>query len=31
VPRRVKEVTQHQPHVLVIVGEQQVTHGQTAA
>jgi hypothetical protein len=31
VSRRAKEVTQHVPHVLVVVGEQQVTHGRTAA
>jgi hypothetical protein len=31
VSRRAKEVTQHVTHVLVVVGEQQVTHDRTAA
>ena len=31
VTRRAKEVTQHVTHVLVVVGEQQVTHDRTAA
>jgi hypothetical protein len=31
VTRRPEEVTQHVPHVLVVVGEQQVTHDLTAA
>jgi len=31
VTRRPKEITQHQSHVLVVIGEQQVTHYLTAA
>ena len=31
VSRGMKEVTQHQSHVLVVIGEQQVTHSKTAA
>ena len=31
VSQRMKEVTQHESHVLVVVGKQQVTHSQTAA
>src|SRR5687768_14378928 len=31
VSRRTEEVTKHEPHVLVVVGEQQVTHYRTAA
>ena len=30
-PRRAEEVAQHQAHFLVVVGEEQVTHGSTAA
>jgi len=31
VSRRPEEVTQHESHVLIVVGEQQVTHYLTAA
>ena len=30
VPRGAKKITQHQAHVFVVVGQQQITHGSTS-